>query len=210
MKIVNPSVEFITPIDGDTILKHIEQCGRVCYKSEDKITEDSARKFVANIIKSGHEAVLEHYSFTVKFIVDRGCYDEKTKVLTATRGWQYFKDLEDSDTFYTIDNNNQLKIVKAKEFIAYDVDEDLLHFQSTQVDLLVTKDHRMWLYDNNKRSEKTRIWKFIEAQQATNKRYKFYKSSHLPSLLLDTGIVKTYYKILPFQLKSSFGQLVFG
>lgn len=76
MKIVEPKVEFMTPIDGEQILKHIEQCGRVCYKSEDKITEDSARKFVANIIKSGHEAVLEHYSFTVKFIVDRGVSHE--------------------------------------------------------------------------------------------------------------------------------------
>ena len=76
MKIVEPKVEFMTPIDGEQILKHIEQCGRVCYKSEDKITEDSARKFVANIIKSGHEAVLEHYSFTVKFTVDRGVSHE--------------------------------------------------------------------------------------------------------------------------------------
>ena len=37
MKIINPDVQFITPIDGATILKRLEQCGRVCYKSEDKI-----------------------------------------------------------------------------------------------------------------------------------------------------------------------------
>jgi thymidylate synthase (FAD) len=46
MKIIKPDVELITPIDGKIILKRIEQCGRVCYKSEDKITEDSAVKFV--------------------------------------------------------------------------------------------------------------------------------------------------------------------
>ena len=39
MKIIKPDVQFITPIDGATILKRLEQCGRVCYKSEDKITE---------------------------------------------------------------------------------------------------------------------------------------------------------------------------
>ena len=72
MKIIKPDVQFITPIDGATILKRLEQCGRVCYKSEDKITEGSAEKFVAGIIKRGHEAVLEHCSFTVKFICDRG------------------------------------------------------------------------------------------------------------------------------------------
>ena len=65
MKIINADVEFITPIDGATILKRLEQCGRVCYKSEAKITDTSAPAFVAGIIKRGHEAVLEHCSFTV-------------------------------------------------------------------------------------------------------------------------------------------------
>lgn len=76
MKIIKSDVQFITPIDGATILKRLEQCGRVCYKSEDKITEGSAEKFVAGIIKRGHEAVLEHCSFTVKFICDRGVSHE--------------------------------------------------------------------------------------------------------------------------------------
>ena len=76
MRIIKPSIEMITPIDGDIILKRIEECGRVCYKSEGKITENSAPKFVANIIKRGHEAVLEHCSFTVKFICDRGVSHE--------------------------------------------------------------------------------------------------------------------------------------
>ena len=76
MKIINADVEFITPIDGAAILKHLEQCGRVCYKSEAKITDTSAPAFVAGIIKRGHEAVLEHCSFTVKFICDRGVSHE--------------------------------------------------------------------------------------------------------------------------------------
>lgn len=76
MKIIKPSVEFLTPIDGKAILEHIEECGRVCYKSEDRITEGSAEVFVKNLIKRGHEAVLEHYSFTVKFICDRGVSHE--------------------------------------------------------------------------------------------------------------------------------------
>lgn len=60
MKIIKPDVQFITPIDGAVILRRLEECGRVCYKSEGKITDDSAPKFVAGIIKRGHEAVLEH------------------------------------------------------------------------------------------------------------------------------------------------------
>lgn len=76
MRIINAGFEVLTPVDGAVILKSIEQAGRVCYKSEEKITEGSAEKFVANIIKRGHEAVLEHQSITVKFIVDRGVSHE--------------------------------------------------------------------------------------------------------------------------------------
>ncbi len=76
MKIINAGFEVLTPVDGAVILKSIEQAGRVCYKSEEKITEGSAEKFVANINKRGHEAVLEHQSITVKFIVDRGVSHE--------------------------------------------------------------------------------------------------------------------------------------
>lgn len=60
MKIVKAGVEFITLIDGGTILKRLETCGRTCYKSEGRITETSAPAFVGNILKRGHESVLEH------------------------------------------------------------------------------------------------------------------------------------------------------
>ena len=76
MKIIKPSIDILTPIEGTEILKHIELCGRVCYKSEEKISEGSAETFIANIIKRGHEAVLEHYDITVKFICDRGVSHE--------------------------------------------------------------------------------------------------------------------------------------
>ena len=98
MKIIKPDVEFITPINGATILKRLEQCGRVCYKSEAKITDTSAPAFVAGIIKRGHEAVLEHCSFTVKFICDRGVSHEIVRHRMAsycqesTRYCNYSKD----------------------------------------------------------------------------------------------------------------------
>lgn len=80
MKVVKQSVEIMgcggLPIDGKVMLKHIELCGRVCYKSEDKITDESAERFVRRIIKSGHESVLEHASITVRFVCDRGVSHE--------------------------------------------------------------------------------------------------------------------------------------
>lgn len=76
MKIIEPSVELIGEVDGKKIMQHIELAGRVCYKSESRISDDSAEKFIANIIKSGHESVIEHVSLTFKIICDRGVTHE--------------------------------------------------------------------------------------------------------------------------------------
>lgn len=76
MKIIKPSVEIIDKIMPEEVIKKIELCGRVCYKSEDRITAESGTKFIMNLIKRGHESVLEHASFTVKFICDRGVTHE--------------------------------------------------------------------------------------------------------------------------------------
>ena len=75
MRIIEPSFE-VMPVNGEEILKNIERAGRTCYKSEDKITADSARKFVAGIVKSGHESVIEHEKITVRIICDRGVTHE--------------------------------------------------------------------------------------------------------------------------------------
>ena len=61
MKLIKPSYEIWQQPSGlEGIYKQIERVGRVCYKSEDKITEDSAKPFVDRMIKSGHDAMLEH------------------------------------------------------------------------------------------------------------------------------------------------------
>lgn len=98
MRIISPSVEMMTPVDGTEVLQHIERCGRVCYKSEAKIAPDSAADFVSAIIKRGHEAVLEHYNVTLKFVCDRGVSHEIVRHRLAsycqesTRYCNYVKD----------------------------------------------------------------------------------------------------------------------
>ena len=73
---VNPSIEILSDTSYETILKKIERIGRVCYKSEDKIREDSAEGFIRAIIKRGHESVIEHESISVKVTCDRGVTHE--------------------------------------------------------------------------------------------------------------------------------------
>jgi len=55
------------------VMEHIERCGRVCYKSEDRITPISMTRFVEMICKNGHESVLEHASLTAIIVCSRAC-----------------------------------------------------------------------------------------------------------------------------------------
>ena len=98
MNAIKPYTQIYGDIDGQEILNKIERCGRVCYKSEDKIEEGSAERFVEHLIIRGHEAVLEHASITVKFVVDRGVSHELVRHRLAsycqesTRYCNYAKD----------------------------------------------------------------------------------------------------------------------
>ena len=76
MRIIEPSYKIETALSGNRILESIEAAGRTCYKSENRITAESARAFVAGIIKSGHHSVIEHESMSVRFVVDRGVSHE--------------------------------------------------------------------------------------------------------------------------------------
>ena len=70
MKLINQSYEIWNQPTGlEGVYKQIERVGRVCYKSEDKITEDSAKPFVDRMIKSGHGAMLEHGTVYLEFHV---------------------------------------------------------------------------------------------------------------------------------------------
>lgn len=76
MKIIDPSYEILTPINGKEALRTIEYCARTCYQSYEKQTDDSCFQFVKMLMGRNHESCLEHYSFSVKFVVDRGIHNE--------------------------------------------------------------------------------------------------------------------------------------
>lgn len=76
MRIIEPSWCFEEEINPKAIMEKIERAGRTCYKSEGRIGDGTAEKFIASIIKRGHEAVLEHASISVRIICDRGVSHE--------------------------------------------------------------------------------------------------------------------------------------
>lgn len=120
MKVVNPSFEILGDVDGMQILKNIELAGRVCYKSENKITNESAIEFVKSIIKRGHEAVIEHEKLTFRIICDRGVSHEIVRHRLAsycqesTRYCNYSLDKFDNNitfvkpVFYKMDSEEYL------------------------------------------------------------------------------------------------------
>ena len=114
MKVIQASYEILTDLsDPIKILKEIERAGRVCYKSENNITDDSCITFCKNIINRGHEAVIEHSQLSVKFTVDRAIANELVRHRLAsycqesTRYCNYSK-----DKFY-----NELKVIDQEELL---------------------------------------------------------------------------------------------
>ncbi len=71
MKVIVPYTEILEDLDRQRLATRIEACGRICYKSEDKITAASAEPFILNIIKHGHNSVTEMAVLTLRVFYDK-------------------------------------------------------------------------------------------------------------------------------------------
>ena len=167
MQIIEPGYKIITPLNRDAILKRIEECARTCYKSEDKITPDSASKLVRHLVKNHHEAMLEHCSISVKFICDRGVSHELVRHRIAsfaqesTRYCNYSKDDFGSEiTFikplYLDEDTEGYRYWRAACFVSEKAYFDLLNWgctpqearavlpNSLKTEIVVTMNLREW------------------------------------------------------------------
>ncbi len=164
-----PGVDYAESEYGAYELKQLEKIARTCYKSEDKITAstDSAKKLIGNLIKNGHEAMLEHGYLTVKFICDRAISHEIVRHRMASfaqesqRYCNYSKDkfdghvtfvqpwwMDDSDVGYPIWKNSCLQAEKAYFDL---LDEGYSPQQArmvlpncTKTEIIVTANYREW------------------------------------------------------------------
>ena len=88
MKLIESKVEVIEQQPGlEGVYKQVELAGRTCYKSEDKITEDSVKGFVDRMIKSKHGAMLEHGTVylkaTAQYHIEHDCWDIPQKLFAS-------------------------------------------------------------------------------------------------------------------------------
>jgi len=121
-------------------LKLIEKCGRVCYKTEDAITENSYIKFINMIMKRKHFSVIEHPSVTVKIISNRGLTHElvRHRLCSFSQESTRYCNYEDAVKFIVptwISDNLRSQI---RERFIYTM-EDVLKFED------VTLEERLWL-----------------------------------------------------------------
>lgn len=120
MKVLTAGYEILTPISEGGIeeLKHIELIARECYKSLDKITDDgeSAKKFVKNLIDAGHEAMIEHSTLSVKFMVDRGVSHEIVRHRIASYAQESTRYVNYSKDKY----GNEIKVIDISNGIHLD------------------------------------------------------------------------------------------
>ncbi|MCI8958767.1 MAG: FAD-dependent thymidylate synthase [Lachnospiraceae bacterium] len=137
MKIIEPGFEIVDLLDGNEMLKRIERAGRVCYKSEAGITNDSAIRFVKNIIRSGHESVIEHEKITVKIICDRGVSHEIVRHRIAS----YSQESTRYCNYYAEKFGNELTFIKPyfwnKDFAKYKIWENtMLYIEKAYMELI--------------------------------------------------------------------------
>ena len=105
-----------------------------------------------------------------------GCYDKNTMVLT-TSGWKYFRDVTLNDKVYTLNDNNDVIEYPIRAIIKKFYRGKLDYYHSTQINLAVTPDHNMWVYDTQ-RSKNNRKWIFEQSQNLKKRNYKFSKQGN--------------------------------
>lgn len=149
MKVIHSSYEIFTDLSNpiETILKPIERAGRICYKSENNITNDSCIQFCKNIISRGHEAVIEHSQLSVKFTIDRAIANELVRHRLASY-------CQESTRYCSYNKNkfgNEIKVI-----VPEDLENDVVNYSIWYESCMHAENAYMALLSNNVKPELAR------------------------------------------------------
>lgn len=97
MKIMTPTVMPASHLSREESLALIERAGRTCYKSEDKMHDDSAPRFIKNVVKSGHLSVIEHVSVSFRIWCSRACSHQIVRHRIASYSQQSQRYVKEGD-----------------------------------------------------------------------------------------------------------------
>ena len=128
MKLVDPSVELMSKIDGEQIVKHVELAIRNCYKSEDKITNDSYKILIQKILDSHHYSTIEHVSITVRVVCSRACLAQWTR----HRLMSYSVESQRYCNYSRGKFNSELVFIRPREYYNWDTKKVFLFDQALE------------------------------------------------------------------------------
>ena len=151
MNIIKPSYIIEQELNEGEMLKAIERAGRTCYKSENLVSEESAKKFVTNILKLGHESVIEHEKITVRVICDRGVSHEIVRHRIASYS-------QESTTYCNYCNDrfgNELTFIEPC-FFSSDSEEDMKNKQIWLDTMAMIEKNYNMLIENGAKPEEAR------------------------------------------------------
>lgn len=176
IKIIQPSFKILTPIEQiEEMEKRIEYCGRICYKSEDSITEDSHKNFVKNRLEDGHLSIFEHCNISVLFTLSRAASHQlvRHRIASFSQESQRYNKYENATIRIiippTFDEQSQQEFIKqiTENTSLYCVmrnkgfrPEDCRYILPNCVasDVVMTANIREWLHIFNVRTQKGAQW----------------------------------------------------
>ena len=129
MRLINASYEILDPPVSNNlsgVFKHIELCGRTCYKSEDRIMPGSAPDFVARMLQSKHYSVLEHGTIYLTIPKKNVLLSMDNSKYTSILNNPYSKYTEDPDNYYITTNYRVIvenNLQDLSEYITYFTDK---------------------------------------------------------------------------------------
>ena len=191
MKIIEPVVE-IEKVDYNKMMKNLERACRTCYRSEDKITEESYKTLLKNCINRGHESILEHEKITIRMTCDIGVYKDLTRhrhasfSIESTRYCNYGKDKFDNQIKF-IEPVNIEKNTKLYEEWQKTCEEIEKHYIK-MVNLGATPDQMRMILPHSTAAEVTmtaniREWKHILSLRCTKHAHPAVEQVMIPLLL---------------------------
>lgn len=191
MKIIEPVVE-IEKVDYNKMMKNLERACRTCYRSEDKITEESYKTLLKNSINRGHESILEHEKITIRMTCDIGVYKDLTRhrhasfSIESTRYCNYGKDKFDNQIKF-IEPVNIEKNTKLYEEWKKSCEEIEKHYIK-MVELGATPDQMRMILPHSTAAEVTmtaniREWKHVLSLRCTKHAHPAVEQVMIPLLL---------------------------
>lgn len=146
MKVIHSSYEIFTDLTNpvETILKPIERAGRICYKSENNITDDSCIQFCKMLCERGHEAMIEHSQLSVKFTIDRAIANELVRHRICSFA-------QESTRYCSYNKNkfgNEIKVIVPDE-----LEQDIVNYSIWYESCLHAENAYMALLSNNVKAE---------------------------------------------------------